>query len=143
MGIPGAGRAPLTSRRRGGGGGGGLDHLLLDGAEDRGAHVVAHLDAHTVAEAHEGGLGGAPVQGLDRAHLGQARGARGTGAVGDRARADDGPGRERAGPRAAWAMSVGKSKVISMPASGRPTRRPFRWLTSGRCTLPPSDTKER
>ncbi len=55
--------APVASRPLGGVGGGGRDHLLLDGAEDRGARSVAHLDAHAVAEAHEGGLGRAPVPG--------------------------------------------------------------------------------
>ncbi len=38
--------------------------------------------------------------------------------------------------RAAWAISVGKSKVMSRPASGRPNSSPFSRESSGRCSRP-------
>ena len=39
---------------------------------------------------------------------------------------------------AAWAISVGKSKVMSTPALARPNGLPLRSTLSGRCSLPPS-----
>ena len=40
--------------------------------------------------------------------------------------------------RAAWAMSAGKSKVMSSPASALPKGSPLRLTSIGRLTLPPS-----
>src|SRR5690554_5433515 len=82
---------------------------LLDGAEDRMAGLVLHLDAHDVAEAHERRLRPALLDRLDGADLGDAGIA--DAALGDRlarpavelvrhrARADDRAGDERAGLR--------------------------------------------
>ena len=44
---------------------------------------------------------------------------------------------------AAWAIRVGKSKVMSMPASGRPKSVPLSVESSGRLTLPPSQASPR
>src|SRR6266704_1008305 len=47
-------------------------HLLVDGAENRVALRVQHLDAHAVAELEERSLRRAVPDGLDRAELGDA-----------------------------------------------------------------------
>src|SRR5690606_2194236 len=71
---------------------------LLDGAEDAAALAIEHLDPHPVAEGQERRHRLAGFQRLDRAPLGETRGAGGGVLVGDRARADQGAGRQRPGP---------------------------------------------
>src|SRR6266851_315016 len=45
--------------------------------------------------------------------------------------------------RAAWAIKVGKSKFMSVPAFGLPSSVPLRWLISGRWTVRPSQAAPR
>src|SRR5690606_38496235 len=65
---------------------------LLDGAEDRPPRAVQHLDAHGIAERHEGRHRLALLQGFDGPLLGEARRTQAGVLVGDGARTDDGAG---------------------------------------------------
>ena len=76
-------------------------HLLVDGAEDRRAVGVLHLDPDRVAEAHERRLRRAALDRLDRPLLGDARVAARPVLVADGAAADD-----RAGARVARLAQV-------------------------------------
>src|SRR5690606_23767272 len=79
---------------------------LLDDAEDVLAPCIAHVDAHTIAEAHEGRDGRPALDGLVHADFGDAAVAHAAIAdagavqppllVGYRARTDDRPGRQPA-----------------------------------------------
>src|SRR5689334_5063848 len=64
--------------------------LLVDGAEDRLALPVEHLDADMIAELHERRGRLAAVDGLAHPPLGDARTADRGVAIGDRTRADHG-----------------------------------------------------
>src|SRR6185369_4994467 len=78
-------RDPPGRRRRGSS----ARHLLVDGAEDRRACRILHLDPDRVAEAHERRLRRAALDRLDRTLLGDARIAARPVLVADRAAADD------------------------------------------------------
>src|SRR6478672_4754125 len=90
---PRAARPSPPSRRRG--------DLLLDGAENRRADTVLHVDPDRIAEAHERRLRRAALDRLDRPLLGDARIAARPVLVADRAAADD-----RAGARVARLAQV-------------------------------------
>ena len=113
------------------------------------ALFVLHFDAHGIAEPQEFGLGLAFEDGLDRALFGDA------GIADARPVRSGGPARRprplldtvpepmmvpaaRGRVLAAWAISVGKSKVMSVPQSGLPKGFPLRVESRGKWSLRPS-----